>query len=47
MIKNITGTETLILNNFFEALCKEGRLDVNQITHYYLLKEDIIKMIWH
>jgi len=45
VIKNITGIEALILNKFYEALNREGELDVTKVTNYFLRKEDIIKML--
>ncbi len=46
MIKNITGIEASILNNFYEILRREGRLsDINKITDFYLTKEQIMKTV--
>jgi hypothetical protein len=44
MIKNITGIEASILNNFYELLGRDDRLgDITKITDFYLEKEQIIK----
>lgn len=46
MIKNITGIEAKILNDFYEILKKEGRTsDLSTVTNYHLKKEQIMQMV--
>jgi hypothetical protein len=46
MIKNITGIEVAILNNFYEILKREGHAaDLPNITNYHLKKEQIMEMV--
>ena len=46
MIQNITGREALILNNFYNILRREGKLDdITKITDYSLTKGQIIKIV--
>ena len=46
IIKNITGIEAVILNNFYEILKSEGHVhDLTNITNYSLKKEQITKMV--
>jgi Abortive infection alpha len=46
MIKNITGVEAMILNNFYEILKREGHTtDLSKITDYHLKKEQIMQMV--
>lgn len=46
MIKNITGTEAQLLNNFYQILKKQGRLSpLEELYKYNLKKEQIIQML--
>ena len=46
MIKNVTGIEAAILNNFYEILKKEGHIgNLLKITDYHLKKEQIMQMV--
>ncbi|MCR4320648.1 MAG: DUF4393 domain-containing protein [Candidatus Brocadiaceae bacterium] len=46
IIKNITGIEAVILNNFYEILKRDGYIrDLANITNYSLKKEQIMKMV--
>jgi hypothetical protein len=46
MIKNITGIEALILNNFYEILKRDGHTsDLSQVTNYHLKKEQIMQIV--
>jgi hypothetical protein len=46
MIKNITGIEAYIINNFYEILKGEGRLDdITVITNYSLTKNKIMEIV--
>lgn len=46
MIKNITGIEVNILNNFYEILKREGHLgDISIITNFHLKKEQIMQLV--
>lgn len=46
MIKNVTGIEAAILNNFYEILKKEGHIgNLSKITDYHLKKEQIMQMV--
>jgi len=46
IIKNITGIEAAILNNFYEILKKEGHTqDITKITDYILKKEQIMQIV--
>lgn len=45
MIKNVTGIEAAILNNFYEILKQEGHIgNLSTITDYHLKKEQIMQM---
>lgn len=46
IIKNITGIEAVILNNFYEILKRDGYIrDLVSITNYSLKKEQIMQMV--
>jgi hypothetical protein len=46
MIKNITGIEVLILNNFYEILKRDGHTsDLSMITNYSLTKQQIMQTV--
>jgi hypothetical protein len=46
MIKNVTGIEAAILNNFYEILKQEGHIsNLSSITDYHLKKEQIMQMV--
>ncbi|ABW68406.1 Abi-alpha family protein [Desulfosudis oleivorans] len=46
IIKNITGIEAVILNNFYNILKREGHhADLGKITNYSLKKEQIMEMV--
>jgi hypothetical protein len=46
MIKNISGIEAKIMNNFYEILKREGHAaDLSKITDYHLKKEQIMQMV--
>lgn len=46
IIKNITGIEATILNNFYEILKKGGHIqDITKITNYILKKEQIMQIV--
>jgi hypothetical protein len=46
MIKNVTGIDVLILNNFYQILKKERHIaDLSHITNYSLKKEQIMQLI--
>lgn len=46
MIKNITGIEARILNNFYEILKREDHTaNLSEITNYHLKKEQIMQMV--
>lgn len=46
MIKNVTGIEAAILNNFYEILKQEGHIgNLSKITDYHLKKEQIMQMV--
>jgi len=46
MIKNVTGIEAAILNNFYEILKQEGHVsNLSSITDYPLKKEQIMQIV--
>ena len=46
MIKNITGIEASILNNFYKILDQEGHVqNLSDITNYSLKKEQIMTIV--
>ena len=46
MIKNITGIEVRILNEFYGVLHREGHTgDLTKVTNYHLKKEQIMQMV--
>ena len=46
MIKNITGSEVAILNNFYETLKREDRLqNISELSNYSLKKEQIERIV--
>ena len=46
MIKNITGIEAAILNNFYDILKREGHTaNLSKITDFHLKKEQIMQMV--
>jgi len=46
IIKNITGVEVTILNNFYDILKREGRTkDLSTVAHWHLKKEQIMQIV--
>lgn len=46
MIKNMTGIEASLLNNFYEILRRENRLNnLGELSNYFLKKEQIKKIV--